>query len=230
MNLGRVNLIITIDGPAGAGKSTAAKALASRLHFLYMDTGAMYRAVTLKALRKGVDWQDRVALIALTRTTTVILRQARSGDLEVLLDGEDVSAAIRQVDVTEKTQYIAQEPVVRKVVVSWQRKIGEQGNVVVEGRDVGTVVFPKARYKFYLDADAEQRITRRLKDFAEQDEKVDAATVRKTVLDRDQSDMTRKASPLKKADDAIVIDTTDLTVEQTVAKMLGYIDIGGLSL
>ena len=215
--------IITIDGPAGAGKSTVAKELARRLNFSFLDTGAMYRALTLKALREEVNLEDESALVALARRTSIDLLNEGSKPLQVLLDGQDVSVEIRSPEVTNKTFYIARTPEVRNIMVQWQRDIGARRNVVVEGRDTGTVVFPNASYKFYLDADFEERTRRRLKELAEQGKMIEAEELKRDLEQRDQKDMTRSVGPLKKAEDAIFIDSTNMTVDQSVDKILEYI-------
>jgi len=215
--------VISIDGPAGAGKSTVAKKLAQHLKFFYLDTGAMYRALTLKALRQKVRLEDEKSLVTLARQTSIDFKESSSQGIRVILDGEDVSEAIRSQEVTNYTFYIARTAGVRRVMVEWQRRIGVKHNVVVEGRDIGTVVFPKAQKKFYLDANFAERVRRRIKELEDKGEKIEAAKLKKELKERDHKDLTRSAGPLKKADDAIVIDSTNLTVKQVVAKMLVHI-------
>lgn len=215
--------VIAIDGPAGSGKSTVSKLIAKRLDLLYIDTGAMYRALTLKAMRKGLDLNVPDALIELARSTKIDLLQNGSS-LKVLLDGEDVSVPIRTPELTNNVKYIARVPGVRKEMVSLQRSIGERARSVLEGRDIGTVVFPDAKYKFYLDADATERANRRHKELLEQKQKVELEDIKKDVLARDESDMKRSVGALKKADDAVTIDTTNLSIEQVVEKILSYIN------
>lgn len=215
--------VVTIDGPAGAGKSTVAKHLARRLHFSYLDTGAMYRALTLKALRLKVNLEDENALVLLAKKTAIDFDKDSQTGLRVFLDGEDVSQAIRTLEVTNNTFYIARAPRVREIMVDGQRKIGLKHNVVVEGRDIGTVVFPKAAHKFYLDANFEERARRRIKELEEKGQTVEAEKLKQELEERDQKDLTRTAGPLKKADDAIFIDSTNLSVEEVVEKMMSYI-------
>lgn len=218
-----VNFIVTVDGPAGAGKSTVAKLLARKLGVAFLDTGAMYRALTVKALRRKTDFNDEQALVTLANDTKLDLVNEPGKPLKVLLDGEDVSEAIRSVEVTNNTFYVARTPGVRHVMVEWQRSLGEKQPMVGDGRDLGTVVYPHAQYKFYLDADFDVRCRRRIDELKAKGQKVDEEVLRKDLADRDQKDMTRKVGPLKKADDGIVIDSTGMTIDEVVEVMAGYI-------
>jgi len=219
----RKHLIIAIDGPAGSGKSTVSKLIAKSLGLLYMDTGAMYRALTLKAMRRQVDLNDGASLTALARSTAIDLRQ-EAGVLKVILDGKDVASLIRTPELTNTVKYIARVPGVRSEMVSLQRAIGQRGGAVLEGRDIGTVVFPKADYKFYLDADVEERVKRRHKELAmDLKQKTDFEDIKKDVMVRDESDMKRSVGALKKAEDAVLIDTTNLSIDGVVEKILSYI-------
>ena len=218
--------VVTIDGPAGAGKSTIAKTLAAKLGFAYLDTGAMYRALTLKALVNEVNLEDEDQLVQLAGNTVIDLRGDSSSGLKVFLDEDDVSEDIRTLEVTNNTFYIARAPKVREIMVEWQRNIGKKTNIVVEGRDVGTVVFPNASIKFYLDADFEERAMRRIKELREKGEDVDEEKLKAELQDRDNKDFTRKAGPLKKAEDAIVIDSTSLDIHGVVDKLLEHINLG----
>lgn len=215
--------VITIDGPAGAGKSTVAKELAKRLRFAYLDTGAMYRALTLKALRQKIKLEDENALIRLAGKTSIDIKTDDKKTLKVILDGEDVTEPIRSLEVTQSTFYIARIAGVRAVMVQRQREIGAKNNIVIEGRDTGTVVFPQATKKFYLDADFKERSRRRVKELKEQGKKFDEEIVTRDLQERDTKDITRSAGPLKKAADAILIDTTGLSIPQVVDKMLGFV-------
>jgi len=213
---------VTVDGPAGAGKSTIAKELAKRLGYSYIDTGAMYRALTFKAMRLNIDLNDEQKLVELAQQTNIDLINSRNG-MVVNLDGQDVSSEIRSVEVTNNTFYIARAPRVRQIMVKWQRAMGLRKNIVVEGRDVGTVVFPNANYKFYLDADLDERSNRRIKELREKGKIVEAETLKEEMKQRDHKDLNREVGPLKRADDAILIDSTNLTIEQVVEKILTFI-------
>ncbi len=217
------HVIITLDGPAGAGKSSVAKSLARRLGITYLDTGAMYRALTLKALRLKADLEDEEALAALAAKTRIDFKELPDGTLNVTLDGEDVSTAIRSTEVTNNTFYIARAGKVRELMVKWQQAIGAGRSIATDGRDQGTVVFPNAKYKFYMDADFDERLGRRLRELKQSGKTVDEAELRKDMLERDHKDMSRAVGPLKKADDAIVIDSTGYDVEGSVDLLMKYI-------
>lgn len=214
--------VIAIDGPAGSGKSTVSKLIAKRLGLLYIDTGAMYRALTLKAMKSGLDLNDESSLTKLASSTSIDLKET-DGGLNVFLDGEDVSGSIRTPELTNNVKYIARVPGVRKEMVKLQRGIGERSGAVLEGRDIGTVVFPDADYKFYLDASIAERARRRHKELAESGQRVELESIKRDVAARDESDMKRSVGALKVADDAVVIDTTDLSIDEVVEKMLSYI-------
>jgi CMP/dCMP kinase len=204
-------MIVTIDGPAGAGKSSAAKALARRLGFEFLDTGAMYRAVSLAALRAGVDGSDEPALARLVGRTRIEMPPGR-----VLLDGEDVSELIRTPEVTRGSSVVAAVPAVRRRLVEVQRAIAAGRDMVCEGRDQGTVAFPDAGCKFFLTADPEERLRRRQKEMAARGEVVDVEALRRALEERDRRDAARDVAPMHPADDAVVLDTTGLTPEQVV--------------
>ncbi|MCP4650020.1 MAG: (d)CMP kinase [PVC group bacterium] len=217
-------MIITVDGPAGAGKSTIAKKLAQKLGFLYVDTGAMYRAFTLKALNDKVNFADIDRLVFLARETNIQLKQMENNEIKVLLDGEDVSGLIRTPELTNAVFKVAQIPQIREVMVQWQRSYGESNNIVMEGRDIGTVVFPQADEKFYLDADINIRAERRYNELKEKGIDVDMHDLLEQMKARDYKDKNRSSGPLKKADDAILIDSTGLSIEEVVDTISSYIN------
>jgi CMP/dCMP kinase len=216
-------MIIAVDGPAGAGKSTVAKILAHRLGFLYIDTGAMYRALTLKALENNVPIGDQQKLIQLAGAVKIDLRNNADGSLSIILDGRDVSLDIRKPQITQFVSEVAKIKEVRQVLVKMQRDLGSRGDCVLDGRDIGTVVFPDAEKKFFIDASIEERVKRRFKELKGLNQNVSEEDVARDLSNRDKIDSTRKASPLRKAPDAIYIDTTNLSIEQVVDKMLGFI-------
>ena len=217
-------MIITIDGPAGSGKSTAARELAKALSVAFLDTGATYRAVTLAALRRGLDMTDEHALAALAAAIDLTLTPT-DGGTRVVLDGDDVSRDIRTARVSEQSYYVARSGVVRTVLVQLQQRIGESlGRFVTEGRDQGSVVFPHATVKFYLDASPEIRARRRLAELAAAGESADYDTVLADIIKRDTRDRTRTDGPLVKPDGAVVIDTSDQTIQQVTAKMLAFVN------
>jgi len=216
------SIIIAVDGPAGSGKSTVSKLIASRLGLLYIDTGAMYRALTLKAIQSRLDLEDERSLIGLARTTEIDLKD-KGGALKVYLDGKDVTSSIRTHELTNKVRYVARVPGVRERMVDMQRSLAKRGGAVLEGRDIGTVVFPDARFKFYLDADVKERVKRRHRDLLAQGDDMTLELVEKDVVSRDTSDMNRSCGALKRSKDAILIDTTNLTIDEVAAKVLAFI-------
>lgn len=208
-------MIIAIDGPAGSGKSSTAKAVASRLKFTFLDTGAMYRAVTLKCLREGVAASDESALAGIISNTRIDF-DGVPPDTRVLLDGEDVTEAIRGEEVTANVSDYCVPVIVREELVRQQREIGHRGSVVCEGRDIGTVVFPDADLKFFMVASVQERARRRQKDFELLGIRKTLEELEKEISLRDHKDSSRKISPLKKADDAVELDTTGMTLEQQI--------------
>ena len=208
-------MIIAIDGPAATGKSTTAKALAQRLALTYFDTGAMYRAVTLLTLRKKIKISENSDLISLLEQFDLKIEQHENKIL-VILNGEDVSDEIRRLDVTENVSEVSALSIVRKTLVKIQRKVANDQNCVVEGRDIGTVVFPNAEVKFYVVADYDVRAKRRLLDFKRLGEEKSIDNLIEEIKNRDKYDSERKDSPLLKANDAIEVDTTNMTIEQQV--------------
>lgn len=207
--------VIAIDGPAGSGKSTTARLVAEKLGFTYLDTGAMYRALTFKALSSKIDVENEFEVLSLIPDTKIELL-ARKGRLRVKLDGKDVTRKIRAQQVSHAVSTIAAYRGVRDWMVKLQRNMGEQGRIVTEGRDIGTVVFPNARLKIFLTASLAERTKRRLKEFSNEGETIQQKRVAAELKKRDLIDSTRTFSPLKKADDAIELDTTNLTIEQQV--------------
>jgi CMP/dCMP kinase len=216
---GTSRFIIAIDGPSGAGKSTVARTLAKRLHYIYIDTGAMYRAVALRAKEKGISPAEEEALAQLAASLRITF-VADPKETRVLCDGEDVTEPIRSPEISLLTSDISQKGGVRKALVDLQREMGRQGGVVLEGRDIGTVVFPRAEVKFYLDANPEERARRRFKELSSKGLPVRFEETLEESLQRDRNDMSRAISPLKRAEDAILIDSTDLSVEQVVEEMV----------
>lgn len=213
-------LIIAIDGPSGAGKGTVARALAAALKFHHIDTGAMYRAVGWRAMRQGVLLSDEDALAVIARDAVFEFVDGR-----VRIDGHDVTTEIRTPEMDAAAASVARLPQVRAALVARQRAYGEAGGVVMEGRDIGTVVFPNADVKLYLDASAEERARRRAQDTAHTASRDtgSVANIAQALAARDQSDRTRTASPLTLAEDAIYLDTTGLSIDEVVARALAAV-------
>lgn len=214
-------LIVAIDGPAGAGKSTTARRVADKLGYLYIDTGAMYRAVTLAALQAHTEVSDD-AIESLLRHTDIRLGHTDQGQ-RTYVNGRDVTDLLRNSDVTNRVSTISAMPVVRRAMVRIQRMLGQQGGVVMDGRDIGTVVFPQAEIKVYLIADVEERVRRRLMEAHLQGQDVNEDEIRKQIIERDRIDSERSDSPLTKAPGAVEIDTTSLTIDQQADKILALV-------
>lgn len=212
-------IVIAIDGPAAAGKSTTAKLVARSLGLLYLDTGAMYRAVTLKAIREGLDLTDENKIAEMTRRTR--LQFEKVADEQVLLmDGEDVTKEIRRPDVTAGTTPISSHPQVREILVKWQQELGAGGGVIAEGRDTTSVVFPNADLRIYLHAAINERADRRVKDFQKTGLATSTAEQEELLSRRDHADSSRAASPLKKVEGVIEIDTSNITIEEQVQRVI----------
>ncbi len=211
-------LTIAIDGPSGAGKSTVGKALAKRLGYLYIDTGAMYRAVALKAKEKALVSGDEAELCGLVSSLRISFA-GKGEEIAVFCNGKDVTKAIRSPEMSRLASDISKKKIVREALVRKQREMAKGGGVVLEGRDIGTVVFPDAEIKFYLDANMEERGRRRFKELVEKGMNVDLNDTLEEVKKRDNNDMNRAISPLRKAEDAFFIDSTGRTVEEIVEEM-----------
>ena len=211
--MSRVMKVVTIDGPAGAGKSTVARHLADRLGWRLLDTGAMYRVVTLAAIRAAIALDDGEALGLLAERITV-----RFPPGQVFLEGEDVSLEIRRVEISRSTRFAADSPEVRRRLVSWQRGFAEShGPIVTEGRDQGTIVFPNAVRKFFLTATDEERARRRHAELAARGEAITLEDVLRDVRERDAHDQARAIAPMVPADDALIVDSTGLVLDQVIA-------------
>ena len=213
---------IAIDGPAGAGKSTIAKTAAKELGYIYVDTGALYRTVGLNVLRKCFDTKSAEDVASTLEGLEVSLRFV-DGEQRVFLFDEDVSSAIRQNEVSMAASNVSAIPVVREFLFDLQRDIAKKNNCIMDGRDIGTVVLPDAKIKIFLTASAEARADRRCKELAEKGQQVEYATVLQEIKDRDYQDSHREIAPLKQAEDAILVDTTELTLEESIQYMLRVI-------
>jgi cytidylate kinase len=207
-------MVVTIDGPAGAGKSSAARMLAKRLGYEFLDTGAMYRAVTFAALGAGIELTDQAALEKLLDTLHLELPEGR-----VVLNGADVTGKIRTAEITARSSAIANSPVVRRRLVDWQRRLAGGRSIVCEGRDQGTIVFPDARCKFFLVADPKERAVRRHREIQARGENIPFEQVLRDQEARDERDRVRAIAPMIAAADAVVMDSTGLSVEQVVGRM-----------
>ncbi len=213
--------MVAIDGPSGAGKSTAARALAQALAYTFVDTGAMYRALALRALRRGISFDDGERLAGLLAESQIQLEDAGR---RVRLDGEDVTDAIRSREVSAAASHVSVHPGVRRTMVARQQAIGRDGGVVLDGRDIGSAVFPDAEVKFYVDADPGERARRRHAELGDKD-RASLAEIERDIRERDQQDMTRADSPLVRTPDAIVIDTTGLAPEAVLERMLAAVRV-----
>lgn len=217
-------MVVAIDGPAGVGKTTTAKLLADKLGFLYLDTGAMYRSMTYFFLQKNVDLNDIKDIQENIILFENIVEFKIQNPMLIFLSGKDISQEIRRVAVTNYVSQVSAIDDVRKSMVKIQRSVASKGNVVVEGRDIGTVVFPDAEFKFFLTAEYEVRALRRLKEFNKMNENINVNQIKEDLLARDNYDSNRKISPLKKAEDAFEIDTTNCTIDEQVSMIFKEIE------
>ena len=220
----RTRPTVAIDGPAGAGKSTVTRLVAERLDYLLVDTGALYRAVALAAERARVAWEDHASVVELAerlaREHALGLERAADDGIKVLLDGEDVSAAIRTLEIGQGASKVSAIPGVRDALLELQRSLGREGGVVMEGRDIGTVVFPDAEAKFFLTASVEVRARRRYEELVQRGQTIGFAEVCREVEERDERDRTRPVAPLCKAEDALEIDSSDISIDEVVERIV----------
>jgi cytidylate kinase len=215
---------VAIDGPAGAGKSTAAKQLSAMLGAIYLDTGAMYRTVALAAIRRGIDTSDESALEEMLTKIKIEIKFGENGQV-ILLDGEEVNDQIRTPEVSLGASKVAVFPPVRHKMVEMQREIASKTTVVMDGRDIGTYVLKDAKYKFFLTATVEMRAKRRYEELKAKGMEADLEEIKRDIRFRDNNDSTREMAPLRQAEDAILIDTTNQTIEEMVEDMAGYIHV-----
>ena len=211
---------IAIDGPSGAGKSTLAKLLASELGYLYVDTGAIYRTVGLCAFRRGIAPEDRAGVVAMLGTFSLDLKHGEDGLQHMYLDGEDVSADIRRPEISMYASAVSALPEVREFLMEMQRGLARRQNVIMDGRDIGTVVLPDADLKLFLTASAEDRAQRRYAELREKGSATDFETVLADMATRDKNDASRAAAPLRQAEDAVLVDTTGNTLEESFQMLL----------
>lgn len=217
-------LCIAIDGPAAAGKSTVAKIVARKKSYIYIDTGAMYRAITYLALEKGVDLNDEAALTALLKESAIDLTVSPEGEQKVYIAGEDVTEAIRTDSVSNQVSIVAKYAGIREEMTKRQQQLAEKGGVVMDGRDIGTHVLPNAEVKIFLLASVEERAKRRFEENVKKGYNVNYETLAEEIRRRDKLDSEREISPLKKADDALEIDTASLTIDEVAEKILQIVD------
>ena len=217
-------MIVAIDGPAGTGKGTVAKLISEKLDFVYIDTGAMYRCITLKMIRESISLNEEEKIKDLLERTKITFKNL-SDKQHVYLDGEDVSDLIRKPNVNELVSPVSAIKIIRIKMVELQRKLGEEGNVIMEGRDITTVVFPNAEVKIYLDAKLEIRAERRYKELVERGNNVTYEDTLESIRKRDKNDMEKEMGALKIAEDAVVIDTSNMTIEEVHDKIKEIIEL-----
>lgn len=215
-------IVVAIDGPAGAGKSTIAKLVAEKLGYAYIDTGAMYRSVAWKFLQAGKEFDE--AFISQLAQTMVIEFKPEASVNRVFVDGVEVTDAIRSAEVTANVSRVAAIGAVREAMVAQQRRMGESGGVLMDGRDIGTVVFPNAQLKIFLTASVEERALRRYKELVAKGQEVDLAQLKEDIASRDKQDSERAISPLRQAEDALLLDTSDMNIEQVTTKILELVE------
>lgn len=214
-----MSINIAIDGPAGAGKSTIAKMVAKKLGYIYVDTGAMYRAMALYIMRQGIDSKDSARISSECKNADISIKY-EDGNQVVVLNGENVNGFIRAEEVGNMASSTSVNPDVREKLVDLQRVLAAKENVVMDGRDIGTVVLPNANVKIYLTASSRVRAQRRFLELQEKGVQADLDVIEKEIIERDHRDMTRDISPLKQADDAVLIDSSDMTIDEVVEKMI----------
>lgn len=219
-----MSINIAIDGPAGAGKSTIAKLIAAKKGYIYVDTGAMYRAMALFLLREGVDPKDTASVDAKCQEADITIGYEGGGQI-VYLNGENVNGSIRTEEVGRMASVSSPNPNVRKKMVELQQKLAADTDVVMDGRDIGTCVLPNAQVKVYLTADSHERALRRYKELTERGEACDLAVIEKDIIERDRQDMTREISPLKQAEDAVLVDSSHMTVEEVADAIISLIEM-----
>lgn len=220
LHMKRIN--IAIDGPAGAGKSTVAKLVARELNFLYIDTGAMYRALTWKALSQGLDFNDEAALTRLANNTNIVLSSSEDNNILVFVDGQEVTEAIREPVISQHVSYLARVAWVRTAMVDLQQQMAQGGGVVMDGRDIGTFVLPEAQCKIFLVASIEERAQRRYKELTAKGLQIDLPQLIKEMAERDRLDSEREVAPLMAAQDAVILDSSGKSIGQVVEEILTY--------
>ena len=213
---------VAIDGPAGAGKSTIAKKVAKEENFIYVDTGAMYRAIGLYIVRNGIDIHDKEAVEAAAPNAKVSLTY-ENGEQVVVLNGENVNGFIRTEEVSQAASVTSAYPVVRELLFEMQQTLAKENDVVMDGRDIGTVVLPNAQAKIYLTASVEERARRRFEEYKKKGMDVDIEELKKEIAQRDHQDMTREIAPLKQADDAVLVDSSDMTIDEVTEAIMNII-------
>ncbi len=223
-NSKRKKLTIAIDGPSGAGKSTVARSLAEQLGYIYIDTGAMYRSVAFRVKERGISPEDEWALTQLASSLHIVF-STEEGLTRIFCNGEEITSAIRTPEISRLASSISKQKGVREALVKMQREMGKEGGIVLEGRDIGTVVFPDAEVKFYLDAERDERARRRYHEMLEKGVKVDFKETQEELVQRDHHDMSRIHSPLKRADGAFLIDSTHRSVEEVVEEMVRIVKV-----